>query len=62
MDGGQSAGLPAAQYLDQCEKMLLGAAIHLLESSQQPQRPDRPEELEGLVDVANSLFRPGRPS
>src|ERR1700680_2820963 len=60
MDGWQSAGLaPRGHDLDQREKMLLSAAIHLLESSEQPQRPGRPDKFEPFVDVGGKLFRTG---
>ncbi len=61
MDGWQPAGLaPRGHDLDEREKMLLGAAIHLLESSEQPQRPGRPDKFEAFVDVVHELLRPGR--
>src|ERR1700693_3162150 len=61
MDGWQSAGLaPRGHDLGQREKMLLSAAIHLLESSEQPQRPGRPDKFEPLVDVVRDPFRAGR--
>ena len=54
------ASLRRCHDVDEREKMLLSAPIHLLESSEQPHRPGRPHQSERLVDVVRDLLRPGR--